>query len=81
MCFFIMSLAAGLIGGLILAPADAIQGDGFRIIYVHAPAAFLSLFIYLVMAAAAFATLVWRLTLAPWVMQESASLGDRKSVV
>lgn len=70
-----MSLAAGLIGGLVLAPADAIQGDGFRIIYVHAPAAFLSLFIYAIMAAAAFATLVWRLTLAPWVMQESASLG------
>ena len=59
-------------GGLIFAPADAIQGDGFRIIYVHAPAAFLSLFIYAVMAVAAFATLVWRLTLAPWVMQESA---------
>lgn len=75
MCFFIMSLAAGLIGGLVLAPADAIQGDGFRIIYIHAPAAFLSLFIYAVMAGAAFSTLVWRLTLAPWVMKESASLG------
>jgi heme exporter protein C len=75
MCFFIISLAAGLVGGLVLAPADAIQGDGFRIIYVHAPAAFLSLFIYTVMAGAAIATLVWRIKLAPWVMKESASLG------
>lgn len=75
MCFFIITLMTGLIGGLVLAPADAIQGDGFRIIYVHAPAAFLSLFIYLVMAGAAFATLVWRLSLAPLVMKESAALG------
>lgn len=72
---FIITLSAGLIGGLYGAPADAIQGDGYRIIYVHVPAAFLSLFIYLVMAGAAVATLVWRLTLAPLVMKESAALG------
>ena len=35
--------AAGLVGGLVLAPPDYQQGDGFRIIYVHAPAAWLSL--------------------------------------
>ncbi len=48
-----LSFSYGFIGGLILAPADYLQGDGFRIIYVHAPCAFLSLFIYAVMAAAA----------------------------
>ena len=50
---FILSFSYGLIGGLVLVPADYIQGDGFRIIYVHAPCAFLSLFVYAVMAAAA----------------------------
>lgn len=75
MSLFIMALVTGLLGGLYFAPPDAIQGDGFRIIYVHAPAAFLSLFIYLVMAGAAVATLVWRITLAPLVMKESALLG------
>ena len=28
-------IAAGAYGGLVLAPPDYLQGDGFRIIYVH----------------------------------------------
>jgi heme exporter protein C len=64
-----------MIGGLILAPADYLQGEGFRIIYVHAPCAFLSLFIYAVMAAAAVAGMVWRLKLAFLVMRHSAPIG------
>ncbi len=72
---FIILLSYGLIAGLILAPADYIQGDAFRIIYVHAPCAFLSLFIYAVMAAAAICALVFNLTLAHLVIRHSASLG------
>ncbi len=73
--FFILSIGYGLIGGLVLAPADYMQGDGFRIIYVHAPSAFISLFIYAVMAGAAFANLVFRLKLAPMVIRHSAPIG------
>ena len=58
--FFLLSFTYGLIGGLILAPADYLQGDGFRIIYVHAPSAFLSLFIYAVMAASTYARMANR---------------------
>lgn len=72
---FIVCLTYGLVGGLWLAPADYQQGDGFRIIYIHAPAAFLSLFIYGVMAAAACAGIVLRIKLAFLVIRESASLG------
>lgn len=72
---FIITLSYGLIGSLILAPSDYLQGDGFRIIYVHAPCAFLSLFIYAIMAMAAVAALVWRLKLANLVMQHSAPIG------
>lgn len=72
---FILSFSYGMIGGLILAPADYLQGDGFRIIYVHAPCAFLSLFIYAVMAAAAVAGIVFRLKLAFLVIRHSASIG------
>ncbi len=71
----VISFSYGLIGGLLLAPADYLQGDGFRIIYVHAPSAFLSLLIYTVMAGAAIATLVFRLTLAPMVIRHSAPIG------
>lgn len=72
---FILTFSYGMIGGLILAPADYQQGDGFRIIYVHAPSAFLSLFIYAVMTGAAVAGIVFKLRLAFLVMRHSASIG------
>jgi len=72
---FVLSFSYGIIGGLILVPADYLQGDGFRIIYVHAPCAFLSLFIYAVMAAAAFTAIVWRLKMAHLVIRHSAPIG------
>jgi heme exporter protein C len=41
---------AGLWVGLVVAPTDATQGDSYRIIFIHVPAAWMSMFIYLVMA-------------------------------
>jgi heme exporter protein C len=41
---------AGLVVGLVIAPTDAQQGDAYRIIFIHVPAAWMSMFIYLVMA-------------------------------
>jgi heme exporter protein C len=41
---------AGLVVGLLVAPTDAQQGDAYRIIFIHVPAAWMSMFIYLVMA-------------------------------
>jgi heme exporter protein C len=41
---------AGLYLGLFVAPTDAQQGDAYRIIFVHVPAAWMSMFIYVVMA-------------------------------
>ncbi len=41
----------GLYIGLIAAPTDFQQGDAYRIIYIHVPAAWMSMFIYVVMAA------------------------------
>ncbi|MDE1981334.1 MAG: heme ABC transporter permease CcmC [Betaproteobacteria bacterium] len=42
--------AAGLWVGLAVAPTDAQQGEGYRIIFVHVPASWMSMFIYCVMA-------------------------------
>lgn len=42
--------AAGLWLGLFVAPTDFQQGEGYRIIFVHVPASWMSMFIYLVMA-------------------------------
>ena len=41
---------AGLYIGFFVAPTDAQQGDAYRIIFIHVPAAWMSMFIYLVMA-------------------------------
>ena len=42
--------AAGLYIGFFVAPTDATQGESYRIIFIHVPAAWMSMFIYLVMA-------------------------------
>lgn len=65
----------GLIGALWLAPADYQQGQAFRIIYVHVPAAILSLFIYLIMTISAIMMILWRIKLMDVVCKVSAPLG------
>lgn len=67
--------AAGLYGGLYHAPADYQQGESFRIIYVHVPSAWMSLFVYMVMAGAAFNVLVWRVKVAEIALRAAAPLG------
>ena len=42
--------AAGLYVGFGVAPTDAQQGEVYRIIFIHVPAAWMSMFIYVVMA-------------------------------
>ena len=65
----------GLYGGLVLAPADYQQGDAYRIIFIHVPSAWMSMFIYAVMGVSAFVALVWRIKLAEVVAMESAPIG------
>ena len=65
----------GLYGGLIVAPADYQQGESYRIIFVHVPAAWLSLFVYIVMATAAIIALIWHIKVAEVIVACSAPLG------
>ena len=74
-------LAVGLCGGLILAPADYLQGDAFRIVYVHAPGAWLSMSVYATMAAGAAIGLIWRIKLAHAVAAASAPIGASFTVL
>ena len=71
----LLLFVCGLIGGLILAPADYQQGDAFRIIYIHVPSAFMSLGVYSFMAFCAVISLVWRIKLADIMIKVSAPLG------
>lgn len=53
-------LLPGLWLALVATPSDAVQGEGYRILYVHVPAAWMSMWIYAVMAFWALIGLVWR---------------------
>ncbi|MEW6689676.1 MAG: heme ABC transporter permease CcmC [Pseudomonadota bacterium] len=51
--FAILAVAFALPGlylGFFVAPTDATQGESYRIIFIHVPAAWMSMFLYLVMA-------------------------------
>ena len=73
--------AAGLVGGLVLAPPDYQQGEGYRIIFVHVPAAVLSTMAYAVMATASGVGLIWRMNVAHAVAASCATIGAWFTVV
>lgn len=75
---FILCLAFltyGLLGGLFWSPADYQQGEGYRIIYVHVPCAFLSLLIYGVIGFYSAIYLIWRVKVADIIAFCLAPLG------
>jgi len=71
----LLLIAYGTVAGLFFAPADYQQGDAFRIIYVHVPAAYLSMMAYSIMAVSAGIGLIWRMKLAHAVAAAAAPLG------
>jgi len=76
--FAISALLIGVYGlylGLFVAPTDYQQGESYRIIFVHVPAAWMSLFIYMVMAISAGIGLIWQIRLADMVAAASAPIG------
>lgn len=68
-------IIGGVYGGLVLAPPDYQQGDGFRIIYVHAPSAWMSLMVYSTMAVSAAIGLIWRIKVSHAVASACAPIG------
>ena len=60
---------------VVFAPPDYQQGETVKIMYIHVPAAWLSTFIYGVMALASLGTLVWRHPLADAAQKAAAPLG------
>jgi heme exporter protein C len=70
-----IAIVCGLIGGLGLAPPDYQQGDAFRIIYVHVPSAYMSLFCYSAMALAGAIGLIWRIKMSYALAAATAPVG------
>jgi len=68
-------IAYGLYGGLVASPADYQQGEGYRIIYVHAPSAWMSLMVYTTLAISAAVGLIWRIKVAHAAAASCAVIG------
>ena len=65
----------GLYLGFFVAPPDYQQGESYRIIFIHVPAAWMSMFVYVVMAVSAAIGLIWQIRLADVIAAASAPIG------
>ncbi|MCO7247150.1 heme ABC transporter permease [Halomonas sp. Mc5H-6] len=74
-------LLVGSVWGLVFAPADYQQGNSFRIIYVHVPAAFLAQSVFVAMAVSGLVFMVWKIKLADMAAAAMAPLGAAMTFV
>jgi heme exporter protein C len=76
-CYWVAVLVAvaGLYTGFLIAPTDATQGEAYRIIFVHVPAAWMSMLLYVVMATWAVVGWAFNARLASMVARSIAPTG------
>ncbi len=72
---FCILYIASLVWGLFFTPPDMIQGDSYRIIYMHVPASFMAQILFIIMAATSAVFLIWKLKLAAYVSKSIAPIG------
>ena len=73
--------AAGLYMGFFVAPTDAQQGEAYRIIFIHVPAAWMSMLIYVAMAAWAAVGWIFNARMASMLAHALAPTGAVCTVV
>jgi heme exporter protein C len=65
----------GLYIGFVVAPTDFQQGEAYRIIFIHVPAAWMAMFTYLVIAGWSAASFIWNTRLSAMMAQALAPTG------
>ncbi|MFT4520449.1 MAG: heme exporter protein C [Halioglobus sp.] len=71
----VAGLVAGVVWGLLYTSMDFRQGNSYRILYIHVPAAVVALAAYYVMALAGAVSLIWRMKMADVAMKAAAPIG------
>ena len=71
----VIFIVTALAWGLAFAPPDYLQGNSYRIIFIHVPSSFLAQAIYMMMATAGAVTLIWRVKLADMSLAVMAPVG------
>ena len=74
-------LVVGVIWGLMFAPTDFKQGDSFRIIYLHVPAAAVSMSCYMMVAILGAVHLIWKMKVPSMIAKQMIPLGTTFSAV
>jgi len=77
-CWFATAVVLGIAGlymGFVVAPTDAQQGEVYRIIFIHVPASWMSMFIYFVMACYGGVSLTFNTRLAAMMARALAPTG------
>ena len=77
----VLTGALGIYGGLVLVPADALQGQSFRILYLHVPCAWMSMFVFGFMAVQGAVALIWRIKLCEIFTVSAAPVGAMFTLV
>ena len=75
LAFFFLLYIGALVWGLFFTPPDVVQGDSYRIIYMHVPASFMAQILFVVMAITSAVFLIWKLKLAAYVSKSIAPIG------
>ncbi len=71
----VLLIGTGMAWGLAFAPPDYQQGNSFRIIYVHVPAAMLAQSVYVALGVAGVLLLVWRMKMAQLMLENLVGFG------
>ena len=79
--FFLTLVIFGLIASLFVSPADYLQGDTVRIMYVHVPASWLALQIFAVMSICGFITLIFKTRIFTLIAKSIAPIGFTFSLI
>jgi heme exporter protein C len=77
----VLLISVSLIWGLGFAPVERLQGNSYRIIFLHVPAAFMSEAIYMAIAVAGAVGLIWRIKLAFYVAKQYIPIGASMAIL
>ncbi|RVU30290.1 heme ABC transporter permease [Neptunomonas marina] len=77
----LLCLGVGIVWALAFAPPDYQQGNSFRIMYLHVPAAILAQSCYMLMAIAGAIGLIWKMKVADMAAFAAAPIGASMAVL
>ena len=74
-------ISTAIVWGLAFAPAERLQGNSYRIIFIHVPSAFLAQAIYMTIAIAGAIGLIWRIKLAFYAAKQCVPIGTSMAIL